>query len=103
MRTNALADAYRKTGRTDDAIQHFQAILAQKSDYLPAYSNLVEALASLQALRKRITKKGIEVAQYFTGQLSAAVQMESWLEQYRLELGRIDGAAAPVTAPSGVK
>ena len=55
------------------------------------------------AIVQATAKKGIEIVQYLTGQLSAAVQMESWLEQYRLELGRIDGAAAPVTARSGVK
>jgi tetratricopeptide (TPR) repeat protein len=91
--------ALAKSGRTDEAIEHFEAaaLLAVRnpSEVFTAYANLARAYS--QANRPQDAEanahKAIQLARS-QNQPALAAQVEAWLEQVRAERVRTDTAPA---------
>jgi tetratricopeptide (TPR) repeat protein len=92
-----LGNALIRSGRGAEAIDHLQHVLRLKPDMLEAHISVAKALALADRSTEAIAaaEKAIQMSKS-AGRDSVTVQMEQWLEHYRLEVQR---AAATPSAP----
>jgi tetratricopeptide (TPR) repeat protein len=81
---NALADAYRKTNRIPQSIEHYQEAIRLKPDLAVAYAGLAKTFAMVDRPQEATAtaQKGIEVART-TGLEEEAKQIETWLNDFK--------------------
>ncbi len=81
---NGFGNLLRKTGRTKEAIEHYQAALQLEPNSAGAYGNLAQALASVGRTNEAIAaaQKGIEIARA-TGNRAMTEQLEECLKDCR--------------------
>ena len=86
-----------KAGHIPEAIDEFRAAMRVTPDFVQAYANLAQALASAEKLDESAAtaRKGIEIARA-TRQEAAAGQLQQWLTSLPVESNRNgDAPAAP--------
>jgi tetratricopeptide (TPR) repeat protein len=86
---NNLGAAIMKTGHLPEAIAEFQAAIRLSPDFVQAYANLAQALASTKKSdeARAAAQKGIEIARA-TSQDAVAGQLQEWLTHFEAESSR---------------
>jgi tetratricopeptide (TPR) repeat protein len=81
-----LADSFRRMARLGEAVEQYNAVVALQAQSVAAYAGLAESLALLGRSNEAIAtaEKGIDVGRA-TGQQAAAEQLQTWLENYRIQ------------------
>ena len=101
-----LGNVLATSGRSGEAVGHFQQAIRLNPNYPEAYGNLAAALLRLNepALALVTATKGVDIARS-TGQTVAAERLEAWLNQFRDRLTEAAGdspvsGSAPTSQPT---